>query len=70
MREALPRVSGIIYMAYSIDFREAAIKFKESWHSFSELKEVFGIVPQTYYNLINYIAGERRNFCIGACMLL
>jgi transposase len=37
-------------MAYSIDFREAAIKFKESGHSFSELKEVFGIVPQTYYN--------------------
>ena len=37
-------------MTYSKDFREAAIRFKEARHSFSELKEVFGITPQTYYN--------------------
>lgn len=37
-------------MAYSKDFREAAIRFKASGHSFAELKEVFGIGSQTYYN--------------------
>jgi transposase len=37
-------------MSYSIDYRKAAIKFKESGHTFKELKEVFRITPQTYYN--------------------
>jgi transposase len=37
-------------MAYSRDFREAALNFKQTGHSFAELKEVFGIKPQTYYN--------------------
>jgi transposase len=37
-------------MSYSIDYREAAINFKQAGHTFAELKEVFKIVPQTYYN--------------------
>jgi transposase len=43
----------ILSMAYSKDFREAAIKFKEAGHSFAELKEVFAITPQTYYNWLD-----------------
>jgi transposase len=40
-------------MAYSIDFREAAIRFKQAGHTFAELKEAFGITSQTYYNWLN-----------------
>ena len=36
-------------MAYSIDYREAAIAYKQSGHTFKELKETFKITPHTYY---------------------
>jgi transposase len=36
-------------MAYSIDYRAAAIEFKQSGHTFVELKEVFKITARTYY---------------------
>jgi len=36
-------------MAYSIDYRKAAIEFKQSGHTFAELKEVFKITARTYY---------------------
>jgi transposase len=39
-------------MTYSIDFREAAITYKQSGHTFPQLKETFKITPQTYYNWI------------------
>jgi transposase len=37
-------------MAYSRDYREAAIEFKLKGHTFGELKDVFKITSQTYYN--------------------
>jgi transposase len=37
-------------MAYSRDYREAAIEFKLKGHTFSELKDVFKITSQTCYN--------------------
>ena len=37
-------------MSYGIDYRKAAIEFKENEHTFKKLKEVFKITPQTYYN--------------------
>jgi transposase len=37
-------------MAYSRDYREAAINFKQAGHTFAELREAFKITPQTYYN--------------------
>ena len=36
-------------MAYGIDYRKAAIEFKQNGHTFKELKEVFKITPRTYY---------------------
>jgi transposase len=36
-------------MAYSIDYRKAAIEFKQSGHTFAELKKVFKITARTYY---------------------
>jgi len=36
-------------MAYSIDYRKAAIEFKQSGRTFVQLKEVFKITPRTYY---------------------
>jgi transposase len=35
-------------MAYSEDFREAAVAYKDNGHTFAELKEVFGITNKTY----------------------
>jgi transposase len=35
-------------MAYSADFREAAVKYKDDGHTFAQLKEVFGITNKTY----------------------
>jgi len=35
-------------MAYSIDFRKAAVEYKDSGHTFEELKNVFGITNKTY----------------------
>jgi len=37
-------------MSYSTDYRKTAIEFKEKGHTFKELKKVFKITPQTYYN--------------------
>jgi transposase len=36
-------------MAYDEKFRARAIAFKDSGHTFEELKEVFGIFNDTYY---------------------
>ena len=36
-------------MAYSIDFIKRAVAFKQNGHSFKQLREVFGIPPETYY---------------------
>jgi transposase len=36
-------------MAYSMDFIEKAVAFKQSGQTFAELKKVFGIPNQTYY---------------------
>ena len=35
-------------MAYSADFRKAAVEYKDNGHTFLELKEVFGITNKTY----------------------
>ncbi len=42
-------------MAYSIDYRKAAIEFKHNGHTFAELKEVFKITAQTYYKWIELL---------------
>jgi transposase len=42
-------------MAYSIDYRKAAIEFKESGHTFVQLKEVFKITPRTYYQWLELL---------------
>jgi transposase len=39
-------------MAYSADYRRAAIGFKQGGHTFKELKEVFKIMPRTYYQWV------------------
>lgn len=39
-------------MGYSVDYRKAAIEFKQGGHTFKELKEVFKITPRTYYQWI------------------
>ncbi|MDO4586575.1 MAG: IS630 transposase-related protein [Planctomycetia bacterium] len=36
-------------MSYEAKYRAKAIEFKESGHTFEELKEVFGISSSTYY---------------------
>jgi len=36
-------------MAYSMDFRLKAVEYKQKGHTFNELKEAFGISPQTFY---------------------
>jgi transposase len=37
-------------MAYSEDFREAAVAYKDNGHTFAELKEAFGIDHKSYAN--------------------
>jgi transposase len=39
-------------MAYSVDYRKAAIEFKKSGQTFAQLKKVFKITPGTYYQWI------------------
>ena len=34
---------------YSKDYRKQAVAYKDKGHSFNELKEAFGIPPETYY---------------------
>ena len=36
-------------MAYSKDFIEAAVAFKQNNHTFKQLREVFGIPAETFY---------------------
>jgi transposase len=36
-------------MAYSIDFKKRAVAYKQEGHTFEQLKEAFGIPPETYY---------------------
>lgn len=40
-------------MAYSTDYRKAAIDYKHSGHTFKELKKVFKITPRTFYKWLN-----------------
>jgi transposase len=42
-------------MAYSEDYRKAAVEYKQNGHTFKELKEVFGITPCTYYQWVGYL---------------
>ena len=37
-------------MAYSIDFRERAVAYKQEGHTFEQLREAFGIPSETYYD--------------------
>ena len=34
---------------YSKDYRKQAVAYKDKGHTFNELKEAFGIPPETYY---------------------
>ena len=36
-------------MAYSIDFRKRAVAYKQEGRTFEQLREAFGIPPETYY---------------------
>jgi transposase len=36
-------------MAYSTDFRKRAVEYKQEGHTFEQLREAFGIPPETYY---------------------
>ena len=40
-------------MAYSIDFIKKAVAFKQNGYSFKQLREAFGIPPETYYQWRN-----------------
>jgi transposase len=42
-------------MAYSIEYRKAAIEFKEEGHTFAELKKVFKITSKTYYEWVELL---------------
>ncbi len=42
-------------MAYSEDYRKAAIEFKQSGHTFTQLKEVFKITAKTYYEWVELL---------------
>ena len=37
-------------MAYSIDYKKRAVEYKDSGHTFQELRETFGIPSITYYD--------------------
>jgi transposase len=42
-------------MAYSIDFIKTAVAYKRNGHTFKELREIFGIPPETYYQWENRV---------------
>jgi transposase len=42
-------------MAYSADYRKAAVAFKQAGHTFEELWDVFKITPRTYYQWIEIL---------------
>jgi transposase len=50
-------------MAYSKDFIESAVKYRDSGKTFSELREAFGIPAETYYNWKSKL---ENNFVFGA----
>ena len=37
-------------MAYSKDYRKRAVEYKDTGHTFVELREAFKIPPRTYYD--------------------
>jgi transposase-like protein len=37
-------------MAYSNDYRKRAVEYKDTRHTFAELREAFRIPPRTYYD--------------------
>jgi transposase len=37
-------------MAYSKDYKERAVKYKDEGHTFTQLREAFGIPSETYYD--------------------
>ena len=37
-------------MAYSIDFIKRAVAYRQEGHSLKQLREAFGIPPETYYD--------------------
>jgi transposase len=37
-------------MAYGKDYRERAVAYKNEGHTFKQLREAFGIPPETYYD--------------------
>ena len=37
-------------MAYSIDYKKRAVAYKQEGHTFKQLREVFGIPSETYYD--------------------
>jgi transposase len=39
-------------MAYSADYRKAAVDYKNNGHTFAELKDVFKITPRTFYQWV------------------
>ena len=48
-------------MAYSIDYIKRAVEYKDEGHTFKELREIFKIPPQTYYNWTERLAcGEHK----------
>jgi transposase len=40
-------------MAYDIDFIKRAVAYKQDGHTFQQLREVFDIPPETYYQWVN-----------------
>jgi transposase len=42
-------------MAYSANYRKAAIEYKRNGHTFKDLKEVFRITPRTYYQWVKIL---------------
>jgi transposase-like protein len=37
-------------MAYSRDYKQRAVAYKQEGHTFKQLREAFGIPPETYYD--------------------
>ena len=44
-------------MAYSKDYRERAVAYKQEGHTFKQLREAFGIPSETYYDWKEKLAG-------------
>ena len=37
-------------MSYSLDYKKRAVEYKQEGHTFKQLREVFKIPPETYYD--------------------